>query len=426
MRLLPLTCIVVLANSVGLEEFRFFQEQYGRSCQELNMSSGARAEVSAGALLRFQRSEAAQLSCLERFYVFNQTAATVDSQNAAFAAGKSTWRARLNKYADYTPTEKQSLLGYRRIGSWFERRGYGASLLQGGTTGSVDEVSYSSVKPHVDSSDLALSIDWRDKNLKANSFVLNQASCGSCWAMASIGALEYYAEINGARMEEPLSWQELVDCVPNPKECGGNGGCGGATAELAFEYVKTNGLATAVSYHGQGNSIGTTGKCESRIPSLSVSGWLRLPENKLQPLMQTVAQEGPVVVSVSATNWISYDTGILDSCKQDAIIDHAVLLLGYGADGIGGSKSLNYWLLRNSWGLDWGEGGHIRLLRHDSDEGEAGHCGVDPDPKQGVGCKSGPPTMPVCGMCGILSDSSYPRGVAIKAATAAAPLIRSH
>ena len=31
--------------------------------------------------------------------------------------------------------------------------------------------------------------------------------------------------------------------------------------------------------------------------------------------------------------------------------------------------------------------------------------------KSGVGCKGGPKTLPVCGMCGILSDSVYPEGV---------------
>ena len=31
--------------------------------------------------------------------------------------------------------------------------------------------------------------------------------------------------------------QELVDCVPNPKSCGGTGGCSGATVELAMSYA---------------------------------------------------------------------------------------------------------------------------------------------------------------------------------------------
>ena len=54
----------------------------------------------------------------------------------------------------------------------------------------------------------------------------------------------------------------------------------------------------------------------------------------------------------------------------------------------------------------------MRLLRHDGDESNGGHhgfCGTDYDPKVGVGCRGGPSSLPVCGMCGILSDSSYPK-----------------
>ena len=31
--------------------------------------------------------------------------------------------------------------------------------------------------------------------------------------------------------------QQFQDCTPNPEHCGGDGGCEGATSELAFEYA---------------------------------------------------------------------------------------------------------------------------------------------------------------------------------------------
>merc|ERR1712129_575737 len=127
----------------------------------------------------------------------------------------------------------------------------------------------------------------------------------------------------------------------------------------------------------------------------------------LQPMLEALATHGPVVVSADAGPWGSYSSGVFDSCKKDAVINHAILAMGYGTDsGLG----KDYWLIRNSWGPQWGEGGYIRLLRH-SEEGA--FCGPDKKPLDGVGCKGGPATLPVCGMCGILSDSAYPTGVKV-------------
>ena len=42
-------------------------------------------------------------------------------------------------------------------------------------------------------------------------------------------------------------------------------------------------------------------------------------------------------------------------------INHALLVVGYGRDA---NTSLDYWLLKNSWGAHWGESGYMRLARN--------------------------------------------------------------
>lgn len=331
------------------------------------------------------RSEAGDsASFKERLALYMKRKAEVEAHNSRPGV---SWLAEVNKFADYTDSEKSALFGYTRAGDWWQNRDLSSS-------GS----SFLELRPSL----LHETVDYREK-LSSSNFLRSQGPCGSCWAVAAVGALEMHAELKYGN-SRPLSFAQLVDCVPNPQHCGGDGGCKGATSELAFEYVASKGLADAGSYSGG------KGVCQPAKSVTSSAGFVRLPVNKLHPLLEAVATKGPVVVSVDASGWSMYSSGVYDGCDADAIVNHAVLLVGYGTDDVSGKK---YWLIRNSWGKDWGEGGFIRLQRHDSDSGSAGHCGIDRDPQQGVGCRGGPKEIPVCGMCGVLSDSSFPKDVHI-------------
>lgn len=252
----------------------------------------------------------------------------------------------------------------------------------------------------------------------------DQGGCGSCWAVTSATVLEAHREIYLGKQEQ-LSAQQLVNCVENPRNCGGTGGCAGATVELAMAYVVQNGLASEAQVPYQGadrecqtgavaalqlagsDDLAASGVRKAKassvgLQSLGIHGWEKLPENKYLPLMRAVVQHGPVAVSVSADSWDLYLKGIFDYCSKDVIIDHAVTLTGYGKDVELGKK---YWRILNSWGKNFGEDGTIRLLRTDQEES---WCGIDSQPELGTGCDGGPTQVTVCGMCGILYDTATP------------------
>lgn len=141
-----------------------------------------------------------------------------------------------------------------------------------------------------------------------------------------------------------------------------------------------------------------------------------MEENNYAQLLHAVANYGPIAVSVDASSWHSYVSGIFDGCNQlNPDINHAVVLVGYGTDD---KTKQDYWLVRNSWSASWGENGYIRLLRRNPSNsnnnlGEQEYCGLDVTPQDGTACADQTQPVKVCGTCGILYDSSYPTGANI-------------
>jgi cathepsin L len=120
--------------------------------------------------------------------------------------------------------------------------------------------------------------------------------------------------------------------------------------------------------------------------------------------MNAVATIGPMAISVDASTWHAYSSGVYNGCNQvNPEIDHAVVLVGYGSE-----NGQNYWLVRNSWSASWGEAGYIKLHRGDDEQNT---CGLDIKPLDGSACAGQTDPVTVCGTCGILYDTAYPTNV---------------
>jgi cathepsin L len=297
-----------------------------------------------------------------------------------------TWREGVNKFTDMTEEEQKAFRGV-----------HGGLLAK-----QKSERAKRAVPNHLPefnaSAWVGVNVDWRTKGVV--SAVKDQGGCGSCWTFSTAEEIESAYALKTKNLLV-LSEQQILDCTPNPNDCGGTGGCGGGTVELAVARIMVMGGLTQEKDYPYVSGDGSNYQCDmSKFkPAVKVTNFVDLPSNQVGPILQYVGTTGPLSISVDASSWSGYESGVFDGCDMSAPdIDHAVQLVGFGTDASAG----DYWLVRNSWGGDYGEDGYIRLRRYATPP-----CGVDTTPADGDGCNGGPSQVTVCGNCGILYDTVY-------------------
>ena len=339
----------------------------------------ANAQYSYAAYLtEFGKAPYPMQEYLRRKVVFEANLAAIRAHNADET---QSWKMGLNEFSDWTKEEVVS-----------KRTGHNArgANVQGAGVHAVPTTPLAET-----------AVDWREKH-GIVSEVKNQGACGSCWAFSAAAALESAGAIATGKLHD-LSEQQYVSCAPNPKQCGGAGGCDGSTQPLAFNYSVTNGLVAQERYP----YTAKTGSCETlktKPPVVGHTGFVALEKNHYGSLMHAVTTIGPIAISVAASEWSLYEEGVYNNAKCGYVMNHAVVLVGYGNDEASGH---DYWIVRNSWGASWGEKGYIRIARF-GDGKEP--CGMDEEPEDGDACKGETTPIKYCGLCAILSSSSYPTG----------------
>eukprot|EP00746_Dinoflagellata_sp_MGD_P009731 gnl/MRDRNA2_/MRDRNA2_119889_c0_seq1.p1 gnl/MRDRNA2_/MRDRNA2_119889_c0~~gnl/MRDRNA2_/MRDRNA2_119889_c0_seq1.p1 ORF type:complete len:357 (-),score=76.22 gnl/MRDRNA2_/MRDRNA2_119889_c0_seq1:115-1185(-) len=210
------------------------------------------------------------------------------------------------------------------------------------------------------------SFDWRTKN--AVTPVKNQGACGSCWAFSATETIES-ALILKDKKHVLLSPQQITSCagLDSPAL-----GCNGGWPAWAYAYVeKVGGITTAADYPYTSGTTGATGTCNKSDDKWAgdvLSFKYAVPpcnntcadQYKQEAALESaLANVAPISVCMDASPWMLYQPGqILSSGCPSAYdsIDHCIQLVGYNKEG-----ATPYWIVRNSWGTDWGTEGYIYI-----------------------------------------------------------------
>jgi hypothetical protein len=262
----------------------------------------------------------------------------------------------ITKYSDTSPEELQRTLLARRPS-------VAQSRIQ------VPVLSYASLGGYS-----AKVVDWRWSGVVSS--VNFQDKCGSCWAFSIAQQMESAFAMATGKLQK-LSQQQIVSCDVKCIDGHGDCGCNGGDVVSGCDYVhKAGGLAPLADYPDTSSSTGISGNCTpgvSPIVKLKSFAYAVRPCNHSRDarderpcdaqdetsLANVVALKGPVSVSLTwGPGWWSYKGGIYDlTCSNTvADINHAMQIVGYDMSG-----NKPYWIVRNTFGSDWGIGGYIHL-----------------------------------------------------------------
>jgi cathepsin L len=196
------------------------------------------------------------------------------------------------------------------------------------------------------------SFDWRNQGVVNP--IKDQAQCGSCWAFSAIQTIETAWAIAHGTLYS-LSESNIVDC------CTSCYGCDGGWHYAAIDYIVNNqngGVNSEADYpyHDYDEDC----MFDPSKTYTQVTGYIDIASGNEDDLADKVSSIGAAAISIDASqaSFHYYTSGIYDepACSS-SWLDHAVGCVGYGSEG-----STKYWIVRNSWGTDWGENGYVRMI----------------------------------------------------------------
>nr|GMD62605.1 senescence-specific cysteine protease SAG39-like [Ipomoea batatas] len=292
-------------------------------------------------IVEYGRVYANQTEKVKRFNIFKENAKFIDSFNRV---ENNTFTLGVNEFADLTDEEFASSRMGCAMPSHYEKTPF--------------MYNYTAIVPP--------GINWILHG--AVTRIKNQKQCGSCWAFSAAAAIEGISQIKTRRLVS-LSEQQLLDC-----ETAESNGCHGGWMSAAFKYAaKIGGLTTEKIYPYTMKQGTCNQEKASQISAKIITGYQFVPRNNEDEIVKAVANQ-PISVAIDALGkpFRFYKKGVFNDEGCSTRTNHGVTVVGYGE--LLKTTGQQYWLIKNSWGAKWGDGGYIRMVRNNGKP--EGICGI--------------------------------------------------
>lgn len=233
--------------------------------------------------------------------------------------------------------------------------------------------------------------------------IRDQSACGSCWAFGSTESFEDRACVATGNDIE-YSTEDTTACCTGFL-CGMSMGCNGGQPSSALDWMTRSGVVTGGDFTdiGSGSSCKpySLQPCAHHVPPSTkypacpsdeyptpqckktcsegsypkdykadkVKGSKAFSIDGVQKIMSDIVTNGPVACAFTVyADFPTYKSGVYKHTSGQALGGHAVEIIGFGVD-----SGTDYWLVKNSWNEEWGNGGTFKILRGSNE------CGIESD-----------------------------------------------
>lgn len=197
--------------------------------------------------------------------------------------------------------------------------------------------------------------NWRDAGKMTP--VRNQGDCGSCWAFSGMAVYEAVYKIM-KNMEIDLSEQYTIDVIEG-KSLNGKvsdcGSCRGGNTPFLLRAMMSQGTVNESQYTYLGRESNTM-LDHNAAYKVKRTGLVVPAPAKVSDIKTALCKYGPLYSSVKVTDlFMGYSEGVFDAnipVSHERDTNHAIVIVGW-------DDAKGAWLIKNSWGENWGEHGYM-------------------------------------------------------------------